>query len=114
LKTVMVIIKSSPKEEPRVEEGLRVSAAMIGMDYPQKLVFLDQGVECLRPGVLDDSDIRDYLKATADLSGIYVLSDSMKERGLHIDDLDPTLSPTPVAVAELAEMSRKSYLVIAL
>jgi sulfur relay (sulfurtransferase) DsrF/TusC family protein len=114
LRKVMVMIKSGPEERSNVEKGLRISAAMIGMDYPQNLVFIDRGVECLRPNVLDDTGIWDYLKAAADLLGIYVLSDSLRERGLNVNDLNSELLATPVDITALSEMSRESDTVIAL
>jgi sulfur relay (sulfurtransferase) DsrF/TusC family protein len=114
LRKVMVMIKSGPDERTRIEKGLRISAAMIGMDYPQNLVFIDRGIECLRPNVLDDFDIWDYLKAAADLLGIYVLSDSLRERSLKVDDLNSELSATPVDITTLSKMSKESDTVIAL
>ena len=111
---VMLIVKSGPDEVSRAEEGLRLSAAMLGMDYPQVLVFVDEGVECLRPGALSDTGLVHYLEASADLAGVYVLSESLWERGLDIGDLDPRLEATPVGMLRLAEMAADSDAVVAL
>jgi sulfur relay (sulfurtransferase) DsrF/TusC family protein len=108
------MIKSGPEEMSNVEKGLRISAAMMGMDYPQNLVFIDKGVECLRPNVLDEADTWDYLKAASDLLGIHVLSDSLRKRGLNVEDLNPELSATPVDITKLTKMTRESDSVIAL
>jgi len=105
MERVMIIVKSGPGDGARVEEGLRLSAAMLGMDYPQVLVFVDDGIECLRPGAFRDPVTGDYMKAAADLAGVHVLSESLRERGLRVDDLDPGLEAKPVDLARLAEMT---------
>ena len=43
----MLIMRKRLIPGSRVEEGLRLSAAMLGMDYPPLLVFADNGVEIL-------------------------------------------------------------------
>ena len=45
----MLIIRKRLIPGSRIEEGLRLSAAMLGMDYPPNLVFLENGVEALFP-----------------------------------------------------------------
>jgi len=102
--SVMIIIKSGPEEGEGIEDGLRLVAAMLGMDYMPVVVFVDDGVECLRLGRLGDQVMRDYLKAAVDLAGIHVLSESLEARGLGVDDLDPGLEVTPVDLAWLADM----------
>ena len=114
MESVMLIVKSGPGEEARVEEGLRLSAAMLGMDRPPVLVFVDKGVECLRPGAFSDTGVWDYLKASADLAGVYVLSQSLRELGLDVGDLDSGLKATPVDMSRLAEMAADSDVVVAL
>ncbi|KON29245.1 hypothetical protein AC482_07030 [miscellaneous Crenarchaeota group-15 archaeon DG-45] len=104
----MLIVRSGPGEASRIEGGLRLSAAMLGMDYPQALVFVDEGVECLRPDVLGDAELRRYLEASADLAGVYVLSESLGDRGLEPSDLDPRLKAMPVNMSRLVEMASAS------
>lgn len=113
MEKVMFVFKSGPGEGSRVEEGLRLSAAMLGMDRLPVLVFVDDGVECLRPGAFRDEDLWDYLKASADLAGVHVLFESLIERGLKIGDLDPRLEATPVDMSRLAEMAAENDLVAA-
>ncbi|MFQ6052615.1 MAG: DsrE family protein, partial [Candidatus Bathyarchaeia archaeon] len=108
MKKVMLIVKSGPGARSRVEEALRLSAAMLGMDYPPVLVFVDDGVECLRPGAFSDPDLWDYLRTSADLAGVHVLSESLEERGLAFSDLDLRLGATAVDTARLAEMAAES------
>jgi len=100
----MIIVKSGPEDRAGVEEGLRLSAAMLGMDILPVLVFVDNGIECLRSGAFSDSSMWDYLKVAADLAGVHVLSESMEARRLRVDDLDAKLAATPVDLARLAEM----------
>ena len=110
---VMLIIKTGPEDGAKVEEGLRLSAAMLGMDYLPVLVFVDDGVGCLRPGAFNDSSLWDYLKAAADLAGVHVLSESLEVRGLGVDNLEPSLGATPVDLVRLAEMTAESYVIAA-
>lgn len=101
----MIIVKSGPADGARVEEGLRLAAAMLGMDYMPVIVFVDDGVECLLPGAFSDPVLGDYLKAAADLAGVHVLSESMEVLGVDVDDLDPRLEATPVDLTRFAEMT---------
>jgi sulfur relay (sulfurtransferase) DsrF/TusC family protein len=100
----MVVIRHSPKKIFSVIEGLRLSVAMLGMDEPPLIVFLDSGVECLRPGVFEDPVMLDYLRASADLAGIHVLEESLREMGLAVGDLDPSWRVEAVNLDGLVEM----------
>ncbi len=91
----------------RVEEGLRLSAAMLGMDYPPLLVFVDDGVEILMPEALYKNSLRDYLEVMSQLAGIYVLEESLTERRYTMKDLEPTLDVTVIDFDELAEMAKR-------
>ena len=101
---VMIVIKSGPRVAPRVEEGLRLSAAMLGYDQMPVMVFLDDGVECLRAGAFEDSTLVDYLQASSDLAGIYALSESMEARGILPGDLDEKIEVTALDLDGLAGM----------
>jgi sulfur relay (sulfurtransferase) DsrF/TusC family protein len=100
----MIVMKSGPGAVARVGEGLRLSAAMIGYDQLPVIVFVDEGVECLREGAFDGSEMEDYLMAASDLAGIYALSDSLEERGILPDDLDETIEVNPLDIDGLASM----------
>jgi len=91
----------------RVEEGLRLSAAMLGMDYPPLLVFVDDGVEILMPEALYKNSLRDYLEVMSQLAGIYVLEESLTERRYTMKDLEPTLDVTVIDFDELAGMAKR-------
>jgi len=108
----MIIIKSGPRDGPKAGEGLRLSAAMVGMDRIPVLVFVDDGVECLLPDVFDEVG-RDYLRTAADLAGIHALSESLVGHGLRIADLWPGLIVKPIDLSELAEMVEGSDVVAA-
>ena len=99
---LMIVIRSGPLEKYGVVEGLRLSAAMLGMDRPPLIVFLDAGVECLRPRAITDPDTLDYLRASADLGEIRVLSESLEERGIRAEDLDTSFAAAPLDIEGLA------------
>ena len=103
----MLIMRKRLIPGARVEEGLRLSAAMLGMDYPPLLVFADNGVEILMPKALYKNSLRDYLDVVSQLAGIFVLDESLTERGYTVDDLEPTLDVTVIGFDELAEMAKR-------
>ena len=103
----MLIMRKRLIPGARVEEGLRLSAAMLGMDYPPLLVFADDGVEILRPEALYKNSLRDYLEVMSQLAGLYVLVESLTERGYTVEDLEPTLDVTGIDFTELAEMAKR-------
>jgi sulfur relay (sulfurtransferase) DsrF/TusC family protein len=103
----MLIMRKRLIPGARVEEGLRLSAAMLGMDYPPLLVFVDDGVEILMPEALYKNSLRDYLEVVSQLAGIYVLGESLAERGYAVEDLEPTLDVTCIGFDELAGMAKR-------
>lgn len=109
----MVVIRHGPRRIFSVIEGLRLSVAMLGMDEPPLIVFLDGGVECLRPGVFEDPVMLDYLRASADLAGIHVLEESLGEMGLSVGDLDPSWGVDAVNLDGLLEMMGECRSVVA-
>jgi sulfur relay (sulfurtransferase) DsrF/TusC family protein len=109
----MIVIRSGPLEKYGVVEGLRLSAAMLGMDRPPLIVFLDAGVECLRLWAITDPDTLDYLRASADLGEIRVLFMSLEERGMREEDIDPSFKTTPVDVEGLARLMAECGSVVA-
>lgn len=97
---VMIIIKTPPGEGSKAAEGLRLAAAMIGMDMLPTLIFLDRGVAILRPGGVE-GDLLDYLKAVASLAGVKALKESLeteggvaldKELGVEVIDMEELVS----------------------
>ena len=108
----MIIVKSGPREA-RAEEGLRLSAAMLGMDEPPAMVFLDDGVECLRSGAFEDPVTLEYLRVAADLTGVHALSESLEERGIPAEELDPALRVEFLDIDGLAEMTKEYRSVVA-
>jgi sulfur relay (sulfurtransferase) DsrF/TusC family protein len=109
---LMIIMKSGPREAS-AGEGLRLSAAMLGMDEPPAMVFLDDGVECLLREAFDDPINPEYLRAAADLAGVHALSESLEERGIPAEVLDPDLGVEILDIDGLAEMAREYRSVVA-
>ena len=95
----------------RVEEGLRLTAAMLGMDYLPKVVFLDNGVEILLPDALYKNNLKDYLMVMSEMAGIYVLEESLNERELTLADLEQGIVVTLVNTNELAELAKSCTLI---
>jgi sulfur relay (sulfurtransferase) DsrF/TusC family protein len=104
MENLMIVIKSGPEDGSGVVEGLRLSAAMVGMDRLPVVVFLDEGVECLRPSAFNDPNMCDILQAVSDLAGIHVLSESLELHGLHIGELKQSPGLAPVDLGGLVEM----------
>lgn len=109
---LMIIVKSGPREA-RAGEGLRLSAAMLGMDEPPAMVFLDDGVECLLSGAFDDPVPLEYLRVAADLAGVHALSESLGELGVTPQELDPALKVELLDMDGLAEMTKEYRSVVA-
>ena len=96
------MFRSGLEPGSRFWEGLRISAAFVGMDHIPLIVFMDDAVRGLTPGALPLQSLWEYLKATADLAGIHALKESLEERGLTLSDLDPQLSVQQVDMDKLA------------
>ncbi|MBA7465565.1 hypothetical protein GH157_06750 [archaeon] len=103
-----MVIFSRGEDSHRVEEGLRLVAAMLGMDQPTTVVFVDDGRGILREGALTDELMRDYLTTVSDLAGLYALDASMGK-----SEMDPALDVTPVTADELAGMMVECKAVVA-
>lgn len=98
---LMIVIRSGPWEEYGVVEGLRLSAAMLGMDQPPLMVFLDAGVECLRPQAIKNPAALDYLRASSDLGEVRVFSESLEEREIKAEELDHYFAALPLNIEDL-------------
>ena len=107
----MLIMRKRLIPGSRVEEGLRLSAAMLGMDYMPNMVFVDDGVEILLPDALYKNNLKDYITVMSDMAGVYVLKESLKHKGLTKGDLDKDINATFIDFGELAEMSKRCSVV---
>jgi sulfur relay (sulfurtransferase) DsrF/TusC family protein len=101
LERFIIIIKSRVGDGPRAAEGLRLAAAMIGMDVIPTLIFLDRGVDLLMPGGVG-GDLLDYLRAIASLAGVKALRESLGSRGEEI--LDRGLGVEVIDMERLADL----------
>lgn len=107
----MLIMRKRLIPGSRVEEGLRLSAAMLGMDYMPNMVFVDDGVEILLQGALYKNNLKDYLTVMSDMAGVYVLKESLERKGLKVEDLDTDIDITFIDFDELAEITKKCSIV---
>lgn len=97
------IFRSKVEPGSRFWEGLRLSAAFVGMDHIPLIVFMDEAVPGLIHNALPLSQLWDYLKTTSDLAGIHVLDSDMEERAMKLEDLDKNLNVKMITLDELAE-----------
>ena len=97
------IFRSKVEPGSRFWEGLRLSAAFVGMDHIPTVVFMGEAVLGLKPNALPLRRLWEYLKTTADLAGINVLDTDMEEASLTLADLDPQLNVKMISIDELAE-----------
>lgn len=107
----MLIMRKRLIPGSRVEEGLRLSAAMMGMDYMPIMVFLDNGVEILLPDSLYKNNLKDYLMVVSDMAGVYALEESLQEHEISLDDLESSVDVTVIDADELAEMAKKCTII---
>jgi sulfur relay (sulfurtransferase) DsrF/TusC family protein len=107
----MLIMRKRLIPGSRVEEGLRLSAAMLGMDFMPTVVFVDDGVEILLPDALYKNNLKDYLVVLSDMVGVYILEKSLIERELTLESLEPGIDATVIDSEELAEMAKKCTIV---
>jgi hypothetical protein len=97
------IFRSKIEPGSRFWEGLRISAAFVGMDHIPLIVFVEDAVFGLRHDALPFRQLWEYLKTTADLAGIFVLDVDMEEANLKLSDLDAELNVKMITLDELAE-----------
>ena len=107
----MLILRKRLIPGGRVEEGLRLSAAMIGMDYLPKVVFVDNGIEILLPDALYKNNLKDYLMVMSDLVGVYALEESLFNRDLTLDDLEPNINVTVIDLDDLTQMAKRCAII---
>ena len=107
----MIIMRKRLIPGTRAEEGLRLSAAMLGMDYMPNMVFVDDGVDILLPDALYKNNLKDYLTVMSDMAGVYVLKESLELKELKSEDLDTDIDITFIDFEGLAEMSKRCSIV---
>lgn len=107
----MLIMRKRLIPGSRVEEGLRLSAAMLGMDYLPNVIFVDDGVEILLPDALYKSNLKDYLTVLSDMAGVYVLKESLDDRMLRMEDLESSINAMVINSDELVEMGKRCTII---
>ena len=101
-----MVIFSRGWDDSKAGEGLRLVAAMLGMDQPPIVVFVDNGLSILEEGSLENPLMNDYLTTSSDLVGFYAVGEP--SRGI-----DPELEVTQLTADELADMVRECKAVVA-
>ena len=108
LRKILLVIKSSPYGHLMAAEGFRIATAMIAMDVPPQLLFIDDGVYCLlknqRPEAAGLGSHYERLKTLAGLVRLHVESGSMVKRGLRISDFDESFNVKLMSSDEAARL----------
>ena len=116
MNTILLVVKNSPQQVDRVAEGFRLATAMIAMDVLPQILFVDDGVFWLvkkqtpTPASLESVDER--LKTISDLVGIHVLSDSLAQRRLELNDLDESYNARNISLDEAADLITQNEAVL--
>ena len=105
---LMILVRSGPEETGRVEEALRLAAAMLGFDELPAIVFIDDGIRCLHSQAFNDPALQDYLQAAADLAEVHAVSSAKESEG----DLNPALEVNLIGTDDLVTMM-KDYVAVA-
>ncbi len=105
----LFLIKSKPKSGSKVEDGLRLILAMIGMNHIPFIAFLDDGVECL---LNKDSDEKlfEYLNTISNLTEIYALSDAISKRLTTLEK--PRIKVKLIDIENIADMMIKCKIIL--
>jgi len=114
--TILLVVKDSPQEEGRVAEGFRMATAMIAMDVLPQILLVDDGVFWLVKKKLDEFEnpsIKERLQTLSDLVGLQVLSDSLAQRKLKLNDLDEGYNARALSLDEAVELIMQNDAVIA-
>jgi sulfur relay (sulfurtransferase) DsrF/TusC family protein len=110
------VIKSPLYGSGKAAEGFRMATAMIAMDVLPQILFIDDGVYCLvsdqRPEVAGLVSFGERLKALADLVGLFVVSESLKQRKLRSTDLDGKYNIKMISLDETASLFSQNNIVI--
>ncbi|MBN1682271.1 hypothetical protein JW865_01810 [Candidatus Bathyarchaeota archaeon] len=94
------IFKSSIYPNSRFFEGLRITAAFVGMDHLPLILFIDDALEVIIKGRWGSDTFWDYLKTSSDLAGFFVIDSNLKKFNIQLTDLDPSLNIQLITINE--------------
>lgn len=97
------IFRSPIKPGSRFWEGLRMSAAFVGMDHIPLLIFMDESVLGLKKDVIESETFWEYLKTSADLAGLFVFDESLNQFKILLNELDPDFNVQLLTFDEIVE-----------
>ncbi|MGQ9722431.1 MAG: DsrE family protein [Candidatus Jordarchaeum sp.] len=116
--TLLLIIRKPPFGWIHIVEAVRLAAAAGSLAVPVTLLFIDDGVYCPMknqfPKAIGYSAIDRFLRMLQNFeSKLYVVKESMEERGLTVDDLNPAIPIENIAQSEVGKIIAKNDLVMA-
>ncbi len=106
---ILFIIRKPPFGWIHIVEALRLAAAGGSLAIPVTLLFIDDGVYCPMknqfPKAIGYSAIDRFLRMLQNFeSKLYVVGESMEERGLTMEDLNPALNVESVTLKDVAKI----------
>ncbi|WXG41958.1 MAG: DsrE family protein [Candidatus Freyarchaeum deiterrae] len=115
---LLLIIRKPPFGWIHVVEAVRLAAAAGALTIPVTLLFIDDGVYCPMknqfPKAIGYSAIDRFLKMLQNFeSKLYVVEESLYERGLTMNDLIPGLSIESIVQGDVAKIIAENDIAMA-
>jgi sulfur relay protein TusC/DsrF len=112
----LIVFRRAPFGWVNVVEALRLSAA-VASEHRLDLLFIDDGVYCLMKGQAPKGigypAIDKSLRMLKDLNVIYyVVKESLEERGLREDDVDPRYAVEVTSLDKVAQIVMRNKVVV--
>lgn len=115
---LLLIIRKPPFGWIHIVEAVRLAAASGSLAIPVTLLFIDDGVYCPMkeqfPKAIGYSAIDRFLRMLKNFeSKLYVVKDSMDERGLTMSDLNPKIDIESINQSDVAKIIAENDITIA-
>ena len=119
MERIVVIFRKGPYGQINSLEGVRVGQGLLVLDVENDAVFIDDGVFNLiknqNPEGIGHHSVMGALEALHRYEvPIFALDESLEQRGIKSEDLDPKLEVKIISIAELSELLLEACATIAL
>ena len=116
---VIVIFRKGPYGQINSLEGIRVAQGLLVLDVETEAVFIDDGVFNLikdqNPDGIGHHSVIGALEAMHRYEiPIFACKDSLEERGIKLEDLDPKLDVKIISLVEFSDLLLQADAAIAL
>ena len=115
VKKILLVIKTRPDQSSKAAEGFRMTTAMIAMNVLPQVLFADDGVYWLvkkQKAEVGLASSTERLKTISDLVGVHVLSDSLVQRRLELDNLEESYNAKSLSLDEASQLLAQNDTVI--